>query len=120
MSLPPRIYSPYYYDTVGNVSWSNFRPSHDPAFPKAKAKKESVLEFRPRYPLLGGWTYNFTIGYSAPLHGYLRKDGIVHRLAVPFVTAIKDIPIDNARISISLPEGAKSGHFFFHLRTCTD
>jgi oligosaccharyltransferase complex subunit alpha (ribophorin I) len=110
LSLPPRAFSPYFYDTVGNVSWSNFRPSHDAAG-AAKGKKESLLELRPRYPLLGGWTYNFTIGYQAPLHHYLKKANGLYHLAVPFVTTLKSVPIDSAVVRILLPEGAQSVFF---------
>lgn len=102
MSFPPNIYSPYYHDTVGNVSTSRFRQS-------TNSNRPSVLELRPRYPLLGGWTYNFTVGYVGPIADYLRVDPTTseHILKVPFVTAVKDIPIDSAEVRLSLPESAQ-------------
>lgn len=108
VSLPPKVYSPYYYDTVGNVSTSHFRSSVDPKYPTAKGRKESNLELRPRYPLLGGWTYNFTMGYVAPLQDYLTAGtGREYELRVPFMSAIKDVPADQVEVRISLPESAK-------------
>ncbi|KAH8922462.1 hypothetical protein BT69DRAFT_1263373 [Atractiella rhizophila] len=66
--LPPSIKNPYYIDTVGNVSTSNFVPSIKPAinFPSMKDNKGySRLDIFPRYPVLGGWNYSFEIGYDA-------------------------------------------------------
>ena len=108
LALPPRVHTPYYYDTVGNVSTSHFRPSFDPRSPSRIAKRESTLELRPRYPLLGGWTYNFTIGYVAPIADHLKWQASTGQyiLAVPFLTPVKEIPADHVELSIALPEGA--------------
>lgn len=113
-ALPPRISSPYFYDIVGNVSTSNFRPSAAPSFQlpsqKRKQKKNSetsLLEIKPRYPLMGGWNYTFTMGYDAPLEDYLKKKGDTWVLAVPFLTAIKDIAVDDVTVEIRLPEAAR-------------
>ncbi|ORY50690.1 Ribophorin I [Leucosporidium creatinivorum] len=71
LALPPNVHSPYYYDIVGNVSTSRFRPS-TPAVTAGKLPSQrkgagySLLELIPRYPLMGGWNYTFTIGYDAP------------------------------------------------------
>ncbi|KAM0755818.1 Oligosaccharyl transferase alpha subunit [Meredithblackwellia eburnea MCA 4105] len=114
-TLPPRISSPYYYDIVGNVSTSNFRASGPPAFQlpsqKRKAKKNnefSQLDIRPRYPLMGGWNYTFTMGYDAPLDDYLKKNGDKWLLAVPFLTPVKDVAVDDVSIEIRLPEAARN------------
>jgi len=32
---------------------------------------QSELEFEPRYPLFGGWSATFIIGYRVPLEDYL-------------------------------------------------
>ncbi len=113
--LPARIRNPYYYDLVGNVSTSNFRSSElapgQIRLPSAAGGKSSVLELKPRYPLMGGWNFTYTIGYDAPLEDSVRrrdvegKRGYVAR--VPFLTAIKDVATDQVELSIRLPEGAK-------------
>jgi oligosaccharyltransferase complex subunit alpha (ribophorin I) len=112
LTLPPNINSPYFYDIVGNVSTSRFRPS-SPArnlgLPSARRASEfSSLELKPRYPLMGGWNYTFTVGYNAPLQTYLKTRGSGNFvLAVPFLTAIKDVAIDDVTLNVRLPEGAK-------------
>ncbi|KAK4704301.1 oligosaccharyltransferase complex subunit alpha (ribophorin I), partial [Phenoliferia sp. Uapishka_3] len=115
-SLPAHASSPYYYDIVGNVSTSHFRPSaysNPLLLPSQKRKNKggeaSVLEIKPRYPLQGGWNYTFTMGYDAPLADYLKKreDG-TFVLAVPFLTPVKDIAVDDVTVEIRLPEAARN------------
>ncbi|WRT64738.1 uncharacterized protein IL334_001672 [Kwoniella shivajii] len=115
LKLPPTSHSTYYYDTIGNVSTSHFRQGSTPATKKQpKGVKTSprivdgTLELKPRYPLLGGWNYSFTIGWDTPLGDVLKtdeKDG-KRILAVPFITALKDVVVDQAELLVILPEGA--------------
>ncbi|ORY30341.1 Ribophorin I [Naematelia encephala] len=114
LRVPPTAHSAYYYDTIGNVSTSHFRPGSPPAI-KTKASRVSartvdgVLELRPRYPLLGGWNYSFVVGYDMPLGHVLKvENGTSGRkiLGVPFLTAWKDLLVDDAELTIILPEGA--------------
>jgi dolichyl-diphosphooligosaccharide---protein glycosyltransferase subunit 1 (ribophorin I) len=111
LHLPPGISSPYYYDLVGNVSTSKFRPST----PLSKAAplrglplEWSVLELKPRYPLLGGWNYSFTLGWDAPLGDSVKYDAKEDRyvLGVPFWTPVPGASVDMAEVKIILPEGA--------------
>ncbi|KIJ57101.1 hypothetical protein M422DRAFT_773793 [Sphaerobolus stellatus SS14] len=113
LHLPPGISAPYYYDLIGNVSTSKFRPS--PAHPKTVTLKHtpptarsSVLEFKPRYPLLGGWNYTFTLGWDAPLADSVKFDSKSSRyiLGVPFWTPISTASVDEAEVQVILPEGA--------------
>lgn len=114
LRLPPTAHSPYYYDTIGNVSTSRFRPGSTPAI-QAKSKTrtsprlvDSQLELKPRYPILGGWNYSFVIGYDVPLEDALKSDkGNKKILSVPFLTGYKDLSADNVELRIVLPEGAK-------------
>jgi oligosaccharyltransferase complex subunit alpha (ribophorin I) len=121
--LPPSVHSPYFYDIVGNVSTSRFRPSRAPSFTPHQAKlpsqrkakpaaaSTSLLELTPRYPLMGGWNYTFTIGYDAPLSDYVKvkkgAQGKEYVLAVPFLTPVKDVAVDIVTLTIRLPEGAR-------------
>ncbi|WVQ75945.1 hypothetical protein IAR50_005580 [Cryptococcus sp. DSM 104548] len=114
LRTPPTAHSPYYYDTIGNVSTSHFRQGVTPAQVQLKSKGRSprtvdgFLELKPRYPLLGGWNYSFTVGYDIPLGDVLKvdKEGGKKVLAVPFLTGIKDVVVDDAEVTIVLPEGA--------------
>lgn len=98
--LPPRAQSPYFVDTVGNVSTSNFQPSTVSA---------SNLELRPRYPLMGGWTYNFTMGYEVPLTDSVQFDADTGEYVwtFPFINALADTPVDAAEVHLLLPEGSR-------------
>jgi len=114
LRLPPSAHSPYYYDTIGNVSTSNFRQGSLPAS-LAKSSKiktsarivEGILELRPRYPLLGGWNYTFTVGWDMPLGDILKAQGSKKVLGVPFLTGWRDLLVDDAELRVILPEGAR-------------
>ena len=114
LRMPPSAHSAYYYDTIGNVSTSHFRQGSTPA-QQAKSSKvrtssravEGALELRPRYPLLGGWNYTFTVGWDMPLGDVLKVDGEKQVLGVPFLTGWKDLLVDDAELKIILPEGAR-------------
>lgn len=113
VSLPANVYSPYFIDEVGNVSTSRFRPSPKSPFTAnikgTRSSGLSLLELTPRYPLLGGWNYTFNIGWLQPLQDVLRHDSATRRhvLAVPFLTSLKNIAIDDVTFKVVLPEGAQ-------------
>jgi oligosaccharyltransferase complex subunit alpha (ribophorin I) len=114
LRIPATAHSTYYYDVIGNVSTSHFRPGSTPAIAAAKSKirtsprtVEGWLELRPRYPILGGWNYSFTIGYDMPLGDVLKVDGTKKVLAVPFLTPVKDMVVDDVELKIVLPEGSR-------------
>ncbi|WVO16618.1 hypothetical protein L204_104297 [Cryptococcus depauperatus] len=121
LRIPPTAHSPYYYDTIGNVSTSHFRQGSTPA-QKAKFSQtrtsprtvDGLLELRPRYPLLGGWNYSFTIGYDMPLGDVLKTDVSSDKkvLGVPFMTGLQNAVVDEAELTIILPEGAKNVEVF--------
>ncbi|BEI84724.1 hypothetical protein CcaverHIS002_0501250 [Cutaneotrichosporon cavernicola] len=104
LRLPPSAHSVYYYDVIGNVSTSRFRPGQ-PAVNK-KRVVDGTLELRPRYPVLGGWNYSFTVGWDMPLDESLHTDGDRAVLEVPFLTPLKGVVVDNQELTIILPEGA--------------
>lgn len=104
LRLPPSSHGVYYYDVIGNVSTSRFRPGQ-----AAVAKKRAVegtLELRPRYPILGGWNYSFTVGWDMPLSENLHTDSDRAVLEVPFLTPLKGVVVDKEEFTIILPEGA--------------
>ncbi|KAL7413043.1 putative oligosaccharyltransferase alpha subunit [Mrakia frigida] len=117
LNLPPHATDPYYYDIIGNVSTSNFRPSPPPTVASsstvkrrvpAAAEQGSVLELRPRYPIAGGWNFTFTVGWDAPLGDSLKRlSGGEYLLGVPFLTGMTDVAVDEVEFTVILPEGAK-------------
>ncbi|KAJ1042813.1 hypothetical protein NDA10_006373 [Ustilago hordei] len=120
-TLPPGAKDPWFIDQIGNVSTSRFRPSPpNPSILTASTSglassaalksKMSLLELQPRFPLLGGWNYSFSVGYTLPLSAgawtkSLRgsNDFIT---AVPLFTPLKDVAVDSVSTNIVLPEGA--------------
>jgi oligosaccharyltransferase complex subunit alpha (ribophorin I) len=102
LQLPAGVRDAYFTDLVGNVSTSKLRvaPAGGPA--------PSVLELRPRYPLLGGWNYTFTLGWDAPLGDAVRYDAKEGKyvVGVPIMTSYPGAVVDDAHVKIILPEGA--------------
>jgi oligosaccharyltransferase complex subunit alpha (ribophorin I) len=103
LHLPAGLRDAYFYDTVGNVSTSRLRAS-----PRG-SPHPSVLELRPRYPLLGGWNYSFTLGWDADLADAARYDARSGRyvLGVPLMTALPGAVVHAAEVTVVLPEGAR-------------
>lgn len=116
MELPQGVRDPYYIDIIGNVSTSRFRPSSPPLSGstqqtklKRKEAKSSKLELSPRYPIAGGWHYQFTIGYNLEAGRWLKqKSEGQYVLKVPFFTNVVDVPLDLVTLRVRLPEGASN------------
>ncbi|OJT10161.1 Dolichyl-diphosphooligosaccharide--protein glycosyltransferase subunit 1 [Trametes pubescens] len=111
--LPAGIHSAYYYDLVGNVSTSHLRTA--PSVPKGpNSNAYSLLELRPRYPVMGGWNYSFTLGWDSPLQDYAGYDKSTgkHIVGVPLMTVIPTAVVDEAEITLILPEGATDIEYF--------
>ncbi|CAK7230878.1 dolichyl-diphosphooligosaccharide--protein glycosyltransferase subunit 1 [Sporothrix bragantina] len=91
----------YYTDVIGNISTSRFR----------NGKREALLEIKPRYPVFGGWTFPFTIGWNANAATFLRRLGGSYVLNVPFLEGPKQqegVEYETVRLQILLPEGAEN------------
>ncbi|EJU06582.1 Ribophorin I [Dacryopinax primogenitus] len=110
LQLPSGAQNPYYFDLVGNVSTSAFRPAAKPSSERAArlGPQNAQLDLKPRYPLMGGWNYTFTVGWDAPLGDSAHWDEKNGRwiLAVPFMTPLPSTPVDKAEVRVILPEGA--------------
>lgn len=126
MQLPRGARDAYFVDDIGNVSTSHFRsaavaglldggaldvstPSH-----ALDASRASYLRLQPRYPLLGGWNYTFTIGWNLNLGagGWGRAlGGNTYSVAVPFWNAFpsggSSAPVRHVETRIVLPEGVE-------------
>ncbi|AET41560.1 dolichyl-diphosphooligosaccharide--protein glycotransferase subunit OST1 Ecym_8278 [Eremothecium cymbalariae DBVPG len=94
MMLPEESTDHYYTDLVGMVSTYKIISNH--------------MFLKPRYPLFGGWFYNFTIGWTNELSQFLHTDGAEQYIAsIPILNGPLDTFYDHANISIYLPEGAE-------------
>ncbi|KAH0537879.1 hypothetical protein FGG08_005431 [Glutinoglossum americanum] len=95
--------NPYFTDEIGNVSTSRFRSN----------TREAHLELTPRYPVFGGWKYNFRVGWDADLKNFLRRvgSGDSYVLKVPFMEGPKQpegIEYGRVEVRVILPEGARN------------
>lgn len=93
--------NPYFTDEIGNISTSRFTSN----------SREALLELKSRYPVFGGWSFPFRIGWDANLKNFLRKekDGDVYILKVPFLEGPKmpeGISYEKIELRVILPEGA--------------
>ncbi|GLT88855.1 hypothetical protein SLE2022_068640 [Rubroshorea leprosula] len=96
--LPPRVHSVYYRDEIGNISSSHLRTD----------SRKSELEIEPRYPLFGGWSATFVIGYGLPLQDFLFESPDGRRyLNFSFGCPLADTVVDKLTIKVVLPEGSK-------------
>ncbi|KAL2866395.1 dolichyl-diphosphooligosaccharide--protein glycotransferase subunit OST1 [Aspergillus lucknowensis] len=97
---------PYFTDDIGNVSTSHYRPS--------KGNREANLEFKPRYPVFGGWNYSFRLGWNNDLAPFLRRAASgtdSYALKVPFLEGPKmaeGLQYEKVVLRVILPEGARN------------
>ncbi|CAK7273847.1 dolichyl-diphosphooligosaccharide--protein glycosyltransferase subunit 1 [Sporothrix epigloea] len=106
--LRPGSADAYYTDVIGNVSTSRFR----------NGKREALLEIKPRYPVFGGWTFPFTIGWNADAALFLRRLGSSYVLNVPFLEGPKQqegVEYESVRLQILLPEGAENVKYWANI-----
>ncbi|KAL4874148.1 hypothetical protein BDV12DRAFT_159191 [Aspergillus spectabilis] len=104
--LKPGSVDPYFIDDIGNVSTSRYRPG--------LKNREANLDFKPRYPIFGGWNYSFRLGWNNDLSSFLRRvissaDSYV--LRVPFLEGPKmgeGIQYEKVVVRVVLPEGARN------------
>lgn len=101
--LQPGSVDPYFFDDVGNVSTSRYRPGN--------GKTNANLELKPRYPIFGGWNYSFKVGWNNDLDRVLRQAKGVdsYVLKVPFIQGPKiaeGIQYEHVVVRLVLPEGA--------------
>ena len=107
-SLPASAEGVYYRDYIGNISTSHVR----------RGKQETVMEVQPRFPMFGGWSAEFEIGYNLPASHYLSvideydesdtEQTGNYLLEVPFGSMFPAAAIDKATVRIILPEGSSA------------
>lgn len=63
---------------------------------------QTEVQLEPRYPLLGGWKTEFTVGYSLPLADFLfrTKDGR-RRLNITFGCPLRDVVVEDLTLKVS-------------------
>lgn len=79
---------------------------------------ETDLMFLPRFPLFGGWKYNFTMGWNNAIEPFVRKvhnETDVYIARFPVLNRLDDITYDNVTINVYLPENAEFLNATSHL-----
>ncbi|EER33310.1 conserved hypothetical protein [Candida tropicalis MYA-3404] len=97
--LLDRAFDDYYYtDKVGVVSTHKIFKNH--------------LLLQPRYPIFGGWKYNFTLGWSEDLskfvhklHGEENQDEYI--IKFPILNSLRDVTYEDVYLEFYLPENAE-------------
>ena len=70
------------------------------------------MNFRPCFPLIGGWKTKCTIGYNVPSYEYLYNSGDKFILDMRLIDQIfDDMIIDELVVKIILPEGSHKLNF---------
>ena len=92
----------YYRDEIGNISSSFVSQTED----------ATLLELVPRYPLLGGWSIGFYLGYNVPLGEFLSRSYSTYVLNVSLVPQIENVVFDHVEIRVIMPEGARNFEVF--------
>ncbi|ODV70271.1 Ribophorin I [Hyphopichia burtonii NRRL Y-1933] len=92
-----RNFDDYYYtDHVGVVSTHQVAQNH--------------LILQPRFPIFGGWNYNFTLGWNNKFSDFVHKvldQEDTYIIKVPLLNTVRDVFYDNAYINFYLPENAE-------------
>lgn len=86
----------YYTDKVGVVSTHRVVQDH--------------LLLQPRFPLFGGWKYNFTLGWNEKLSEHVHKvngEPDTYVAKAPLVNTVRDIYYDDVSFTFYLPENAE-------------
>lgn len=86
----------YYTDKVGVVSLHKIVQNH--------------LLLQPRFPLFGGWKYNFTLGWNSDALAHVRKlkdEEDTYILRVPLLNTLRDALYNDTYLSFYLPEGSE-------------
>lgn len=94
---PAAKFEDYYItDKVGKVS------SHHPA--------QGHIIMQPRFPLFGGWKYNFTLGWNNKMENLvhsLHDEKDVYIAKFPLLNGLRDIYYDDVYLNFYLPEGSE-------------
>lgn len=99
IALPEGHREEYYVDLVGNVSTSRVG--------------RNILEIAPRYPIMGGWFYNFTVGWAADLRHFVHKTtSSNYVLSVPVIGGPNDTAYGKVFTKFILPEGASNPELY--------
>lgn len=86
----------YVTDLVGQVS--------------THRKIANNLLIQPRFPLFGGWKYNFTLGWHGKLGDYVHQvhdEADVYITKVPLLNTLRDVTYGDVYLTFYLPENAE-------------
>eukprot|EP00124_Ichthyophonus_hoferi_P003388 Ihof_evm6s290 gene=Ihof_evmTU6s290 len=97
--LPGKARDVDYRDQVGNVTTSAM----------FKTKNTLNVHLVPRFPMFGGWKYDYMLNYTLPLSNYLSHSGNSYSVAMPLVSNVMpNLVIDQFTLKVTVPEGASN------------
>ena len=137
-TLPGGATEPWVRDDVGNISTSNFRAGRPPKLDTSKGglktfkQRYATLDIKPRYPIFGGWKFDFGNGYfldakhhmvTGPydeMYALLKKSVEIEKtntqsphyfyVALHLADVPKSFTVHHFKVEIVLPEGAHHIH----------
>lgn len=77
-------------------------------------RQGDAVVVQPRFPLFGGWRYNFTLGWNNKISTMVRKvdgEADTYIARVPLLNTAKDIYYDRVNLHVYLPENAEFLNF---------
>lgn len=96
--LPAAATDIYYRDGVGSIY----------SFVVTHTETAVAVDLTPRYPILGGWSTEYVLGYSMPAYEYLHVDGDSFYLTMPFLDHLfGHMAVEDFMLKIVLPEGSQ-------------
>jgi oligosaccharyltransferase complex subunit alpha (ribophorin I) len=98
---PVDSFNIHYRDVIGNVSSSQARREPTSEF--------TLVQIRPRFPLLGGWKTEFDFSFNEPVSGRLWGDASSetrHMLRIPIGHSFPRLFAKEQEVEIVLPSGA--------------
>eukprot|EP01071_Lankesteria_metandrocarpae_P005159 Lankesteria_metandrocarpae@DN3888_c0_g1_i1.p1 len=98
--VPRTAFGLQFYDIIGNVS-SSFVNDMD---------QYLIWNLWPRFPVLGGWSANWSIEYHVPSQMRTDPHTGVHALKLLSFPPIPDTCTDELELRIVLPSGARNGN----------
>jgi oligosaccharyltransferase complex subunit alpha (ribophorin I) len=91
----------YIGDFIGNISTTN----------ALRTATNVELEFRPRYPVCGGWKNDWNQGYSMPTRFHISESmttADLFKLTMPFYHQYDQLLTEDYTVEITLPLGASN------------
>lgn len=93
---------------IGDNDFENYYFSDKVGMVSTHKIVQNFLLFQPRFPIFGGWFYNFTLSWDQHFNNHLRKlDSDTYILKVPLINSGVDLTYKNVNLNFYLPENSE-------------